>query len=209
MMKWKMREQYEQQDERYNAVLERYNAAVIEAGTRLQDLKAEQAELFKHEFRTGANLTVEKNKLAAKIEAAEKDLAAAEHERGQAYEFRRTLSDDRITVRQLLLDWNGPYRSAVRENELQPIIDRLTAARAAYYNALLDVKELEARYNAAYLEMRDMAHRDNDNHPGNMMYPLAFFSQSDVPLISREDLLMIEDRRQLPFGIKRVSEVSK
>ncbi|OXM82500.1 hypothetical protein [Paenibacillus rigui] len=166
MRTWDLKEKFDRQDEQHNAVVARYEAAVVAVGTQLHDLKAQKDALIRDEFRTGADRSKEKAKLSTQIEAAEKALAAAEHERGQAYEYRRTV-DDRITVRQLVLDWSGEYRSAVRTAELQPIIDRLTAARKAYYNALLDIKELEAAYDPTFQQLRDMAYRDNVNHPGD------------------------------------------
>lgn len=204
MKKWELKESFDVQDEQYNAVIARYEAAVVAAGTQLHNLKARKDALIMDEFRTGTDRSKEKAKLSVQIEAAEKALAAAEHERGQAYEYRRTV-DDRITVRQLVLDWSGDYRSAVRSDELQPIIDRLTEARAAYYNALLDVKALEAAYEPTFQQLRDMAYRDNVNHPGDYRSPQSIIDNKDIPRITNEDLLMIDNYHKLPHGIERMA----
>ncbi|RED51132.1 hypothetical protein [Cohnella lupini] len=204
MRTWDLKEKFDRQDEQHNAVVARYEAAVVAAGTQLQDLKTQKDALIHDEFKTGADRSKEKAKLSAQIEAAEKALTAAEHERGQAYEYRRTM-DDRISVRQLVLDWSDGFRSSVRSDELQPVLDRLTKARAAYYNALLDVKDLEAAYEPTFQQLRDMAYNDNVNHPGDYRSPLPIISNSDIPLITREDLLQIENYRKLPNGIDRTT----
>ncbi|MGG1600955.1 hypothetical protein [Paenibacillus naphthalenovorans] len=205
MQKWELREQFDKQDEQFQAIRERYDRAVIESGTRLADLKAEQEALLRKEFQTGADLSADKAKVRGKIADAEKALAAAELERTQAHDYARTAAaDDRITVRHLVIDWNGPYRQAVRQAELQPIIDRMAAARESYFNALLDFKLLQDRYRYAYSELRDMAHVDNRNHPGNMMMPNEIAQYRDLPQITSADLLNVDDRHQLPAGIKRV-----
>lgn len=205
MQPWKLKEDYLVQDQRYQAICARYDDAVLEADVKLQELRAKQAELLTQEFMTGTDTTVDKKKLNAKITEAEKALAAATAERTQAYDYSRGASaTNRISVRDLLLDWSGPYRQSVRENELNPIIDRMTAAKDAYLNALLDVKQLEARYQAAYQELHSLASTDNANHPGNYMYPNTIISNSDLPLITREDVLLIESRQVLPEGILRI-----
>ncbi|MFE4714795.1 hypothetical protein ACFRAM_28530 [Paenibacillus sp. NPDC056722] len=204
MRTWDLKEKFDRQDEQRNAVVARYEAAVVAAGTQLQDLKAQKESLVRDELRTGTDRSKEKAKIAAQIEAAEKALKAAEEERGAAYEYRRT-APDRISVRQLVLDWSGDFRSSVRSDELQPIIGRLTEARAAYYNALLDVIELETAYEPAFQQLRDMAYTDNVNHPGDHRAPLPIMANSDIPRITNEDLAMIDNYRKLPSGIKRTA----
>ncbi|SEP17502.1 hypothetical protein SAMN05518847_12510 [Paenibacillus sp. OV219] len=204
MKAWSLKEKFDRQDEQYNAVVARYEAAVVAAGTQLYDLKAQKDALIRDEFKTGADRSKEKVKLAAQIEAAEKALAAAEHERAHAYEYSRTV-DDRITVRDLVNNWSGDYRSAVRSDELQPILERLTMARNAYYNALLDIKEFETEYEPMFRQLRDMAFTDNANHPGDYRSPQAIISNNDIPRITNEDLLTIDNYSKLPNGIDRMA----
>lgn len=205
---WDLKEKFDLQDEQYNAVVSRYEAAVVAARTQLQDLKAQKDALIRDELRTGTDRSKEKAKLAVQIEVAKKALADAEHERTHAYEYRRT-AGDRISVRQLVLDWSGDYRSAVRAAELQPIINRLVEAREAYYNALLDAKELEAAYEPTFQQLRDMAYNDNSNHPGDHRMPLSIIQNSDIHRITNEDLMMIDNYRKLPNGIERTNGGTK
>ncbi|WP_336791177.1 hypothetical protein [Paenibacillus sp. MMO-177] len=203
MRNWVLKEQFDHQDTHYNAVVAKYEAAVVSAGTHLKDLLAEKGALIRDEF-TGKDRSKEKAKIAARIESAEKALAAAEHECRQVHDYRRSALDGRISVRDLVNDWSGDYRSAVRSEELQPILERLAASREAYLNALLDLKQLEAEYEPAYRQLSDVAYKDNQaNHPGNYVMPKSIISNSDVLRISHDDLMMI-DRGQLPNGVKRI-----
>ncbi|MFD0675285.1 MULTISPECIES: hypothetical protein [unclassified Paenibacillus] len=203
-MKWELREKYDVQDRQYQAIRDRYDRALIEAGTRLEDLKSEQGALLREEFRTGADMSAQKAKLRAKIDEAEKAKESTALERNQAYDYTRVAAGmDRITVRDLVLDWNGPYRSAVREAELTPVVERISAARSEYYNAVLDFYNLKDRYFSEYNTLHDMAYGDNKNHSGNHMYPHEIANEGDLSTITNEDLIHIQNRRTLPDGIER------
>ncbi|WP_157889915.1 hypothetical protein, partial [Paenibacillus sp. DMB5] len=69
---WDLKEKFDRQDEQYNAVVSRYEAAVVAAGTQLQDLKALKDALIRDELRTGTDRSKEKAKLAVQIEVAKK-----------------------------------------------------------------------------------------------------------------------------------------
>jgi hypothetical protein len=204
-VKWVLKEQFDKQDEKFQMITARYQQAVIDAGTRVQDLKAEQEALLRTEFQTGKDLSADKAAIRAKIETAQKELEAAEIEKTQAYVYARTAAEDgRITVRDLLSDWNGPYRQTVREQEFKPIFERMDTAGSDYLNALLDYFELVDRYTPAYSRIHTMAHEDNVNHPGDNRMPVRIAEYGELPLIGDTINLTVEGTRELPFGIKRV-----
>lgn len=201
-MKWELREKYDVQDRQYQAVRERYDRAVVEAGTRLQDLKSEQGALLREEFRTGADMSAAKAKLRAKIEQAEKEKEAAELERVQAYDYARAAAGiDRISVRDLVKDWNQNYRPAVREAELNPIVDKMAEARRLYLEAVLEFYRLRDTYSGLYNEMRDLSHADNANHPGNHLSVNSLVETSDLPLLTDAQLSFVGQQKKLPEEI--------
>lgn len=203
-LKWELREKYDAQDVKYLEIQARYNRAVIDAGTRLADLKAQLEALLREEFRTGNDMSAEKAKLRSRIEEAEKAKATAELERAQAYDYTREASaEGRITIRDLVLDWNRSYTKAVREAEFIPIQERMTAARDAYYNAVLDYYEFMERYSPLYSDLRYMNNQDNENHPGNHASVAEIANRSELPMVIEKDLYYIGERKELPNGIKR------
>lgn len=202
MIKWELKEKFERQDEKFHALRARYDQSVIEVGTRIADLKAEQTALLQTELTTGEAKPADKARLMQALEVAEKELATKEAERIEAHRFTNESAQvDRVTVRNLTLDWNGPYRQAVREQELTPIIERMSAARSEYYNAVLDWYELKDRYRDAYSDISTMTYDDNDNHPGDHRAASEITKTSDLPMINEEELYYL--RQKLPVGVKR------
>lgn len=206
MIKWTLKEAFEKQGEKYNVIRERYDQAVVEVGTRLADLKAEKDAILQAEFRTGEARTEEKARILQLIEAAEKELATKEAERLEAHRFADSgARAERITVRDLTLDWNGPHVQGIREKELTPIIERMAAARSEYYNSLLDWIELKDTYHFEQAEIHQMTYKDNANHPGDHRSVREVTSKADLPLITESEMYYLQSgNRVLPAGVERV-----
>jgi hypothetical protein len=206
MIKWELKEQFEQQDAKFHALRARYDQAVIEVDTRIADLKAEQAAILQTELVTGQAKSADKARVMQALEAAEKELATKEAERIEAHRFANDGAQvDRISLRDLLNDWNGPYRQTVREQELTPIVERMAAARSEYYNALLDWYDLKDKYHAKEYEIKDMRYTDNRNRPGDHRTAKDVTTRSDLPLITEEELYYLQiGNRTLPDGVKRI-----
>jgi hypothetical protein len=204
VIKFELREKYEQQDARFTEIKARYHQSVIDAGTRLADLKSEQEALLRQEFSTGADLSGDKARVREKIEEAERALATAQTESRQANDFAQTASGEgRISSRDLVVEWNGKYRTSIRDQELQPIVARMAAAREAYLNTALDYHEFAAQYETAYQELRDIEYRDK--RPGDGLSVHAIASPLDLPQITDDDLSYIEHYRKLPNGVGRTT----
>ncbi|MFD2332256.1 hypothetical protein ACFSR7_23625 [Cohnella sp. GCM10020058] len=204
MQKFDLKEKYDVQGEKFRGVIERYEQKAREAGTRLADLKAQQAAILREEFATGKDRKVDKTRTRADITEAERELAAAELERTKAYDFAREAGEvDRITPVQLVQEWNGPYRAQVRDKELKPITERMAAARETYLNAVLDFYELRRKYAPLYNDMRDKA--GSMRGPDGWLTTHEVATLRDLPQITNDDLSCVHDRKSLPAGVKRTS----
>lgn len=206
MRRFERYEEFVAQDERFNKVRARYDGKVIEAGRRVEDCRAELDAVIRSELSTGEDKSADKVRIRKRIAEAEAEYEAAQEERGKAYEFARDESDrSRITFREVLLEFNGPYRQSVRETELKPIQDRIQRARAEYLNALCDLYEMKSEYYVGIeSELRDIARLDNESHPGNHMMPLSIVTESDVKPITRAEIVDVMEQRKVPDDVKRV-----
>ncbi|RED57172.1 hypothetical protein [Cohnella lupini] len=202
MIKFELKEAYEKQDARFAEIKARYQQAVIDAGTRLADLKSEQEELLRQEFSTGADLSKEKAGVRVKIEEAERQLTAAETESRKANDYARdSAAEGRITVRNLVIEWNGKHRNKIRDIELDPIIERMSGARNAYLNAVLDYYEFDRMYSPVWVEMCDLERIDIRPGDGLAVHKIA--TPADLPQITDDDLSYIEHYHKLPEGVER------
>lgn len=173
-----------------------------EAGQRVQDLRAELEAVIRSEF-SGEDKTEEKAALRDKIADAEKAQEEAIDEQAKAFDYTRVAAGEgRITVRDLIVNWNQEYKHEVRKREIQPIFDRLHEARTMYLNALLDLYELRDEYHPLYSEIREKVFLDNDDHPGNGL-SLHEIVPLDFKPISRPELIDVMENRKLPIDVKR------
>lgn len=205
MKKWELYEKFTEQDARFHRVVEGYRLKVVDAYERVAEAKFAQSALLKREFAEGIDLSAEKATNREKLAEAERNHVTAQEEWRQASEHVRVeRAADCISVRDLVLDWNGPYKAEVQRAELQPIIDRMAEAKTAYYNAVLDYHELMADYSPMYTVVKDLTYEDNKHRPGNHIFAHKIDEGKVFPNILSVDLVYIEDRRQLPDGIKRI-----
>lgn len=204
MIKWELKEKYDQQAGRHKETETKYRQAVIDAGTHLADLKAEVEALVRKEVSTGEDLSRSKDRLREKIAATEKALVTAQEEERVALDQIRSLDvADRVTIRDLVVDWNGPYCRKIREIELQPIIDRMRAARDEYLNAALDYYELIDEYMPTKTEVARMEYEDA--RPGDQFAVHDVATVSMLPIVTNDELYGISDHRNLPTGVSRKS----
>lgn len=203
MIKFELKEQFDVQGEKHRGVIERYELKEREAGTRLADLKAVQTAILHDEFSTGKDREADKAKTRADIVEAEREYAAAQLERAKAYDYARVAGEvDRIKPRDVTIAWNGPFRAEVRETELKPIVSRIAAAREEYLNAVLDYYDLLKDYAPLYKAVSEIAYADRQADGYISAHEVA--TLRDLPLITNDDLLEIENRKTLPSGVKRV-----
>lgn len=201
MIKWELKEKYDGQHHKYQSTVERYQKAIVAAGTRVEDLKAELDATIRLELTTGEDKSEEKAKIRTKITEAEAAVLSAQEEKLQADEYIRQESEkDRVTVRELVVDWNGPYRNAVREAELSPIVARMAAARDEYYTAMRDYYQLLEDYRLPRKEIADLEY--NDRRPKDGFWVKEVADPSDLPKVTDEDLADIAKTRKLPKKVK-------
>lgn len=202
MIKWKLQEQFLNQEKRYDEVKERYEKAIVTAKTHLRGLNARKEQILQEEF-LGKDVTQEKQQIREQIEAAEKQVQEAEEERNKMYVFVHESSlKDRVSIRDLSVDWNMTYRTEVREAELTPIIKRMEKARSEYLNSLMDYNELINRYREAYKWMQTKEYEDR--RPGDGISINNVATPRDLPQITEEDLYNVSDRWELPSDVLRV-----
>ncbi|MFM9327963.1 hypothetical protein [Paenibacillus mesotrionivorans] len=196
-LRWELKERYDAQALRFVEITDKYEKAVIDAGTRLQDLKAELDAIVRTEIQTGADKGAEKTKMRARITEAEADVAQAQVERERAADYVRAESEkDRVTIRDLVVDWNGPYLKAVREAELYPIVKRMAAARDAYYSAVLEYYQLVEDYRLQRHEIAILEY--DDKRPGDGIAVHEIANIHSLPLVTYEDFRHIEQFKKLP-----------
>ncbi|GIP21061.1 hypothetical protein [Paenibacillus sp. J22TS3] len=203
MIKWELKEKYDKQDQRFHEIRARYDKAVIEAGTHLADLIAQKDAILRQEFQTGKDFSADKQRINAAIETAKEAKTQAEEDRAKAYEFATSASlDGRITIRDLTVDWNTNYAPMVRTKEFPAILERVKKARAEYLNGIIDYYDMVAKYEPAYLDMRQL--ELSDARPGDGIAVHQIVSESDLSLITSEDLHKVGVRKELPADVKRL-----
>ncbi|MCR2805332.1 hypothetical protein [Paenibacillus soyae] len=203
MVKWELKQRYDEQGTKFKAVIGRYAELLTRAQAKVSGLQAEYEALMQREFQSGADMSVEKAITRSMIVEAQKEaeVAALEYTKVQDY-AREAGAAERITIRDLVINWNGPYMTEVRTKELQPIVDRMRAARDAYYNAVLDMYELDERYHAAHYEVQQLEYQDRRPGDGISVHKVIQ-SMASLPQVNNEDLMDIGKYRKLPAGVDR------
>lgn len=206
MMKWELKEKYDGQDEVFHNLRAKYDQTVIDAGTRLADLKAEREAILREEIQSGKSKATEKTHASEAIAQAEKALRSAETDRDSAHDYARITSmAQRINFRDVVIDWNGPHRQKIRDAELTPIVERMAHARSEYYNCLLDFMELREKYASEHFDISRKAYDDDRNYPGNHMHVKEVTTQMDLPLILDDELHKLQSHyRIMPPNFERV-----
>lgn len=206
MMKWELKEKYDVQDEEFHILRAKYDQNVIEAGTRLADLKATRDAILREEIQGGVSKAEEKTRASEAISLAEAALKAAESDRDSAHDYARIASAaKRINIRDLVIDWNGPHRQKIRDAELAPIVERMAHARSEYYNCLLDFMELREKYASQHFDISRSAYDDDRNYPGNHMMAKEVATKMDLPLILDDELHKLQSQyRIMPPNFERV-----
>lgn len=208
MKKWDLLEQYEKQDERLNQMKREYLQKEREAKEHVENLKAQYSALIQRELREGKNLDAEKSKLRQQIVDAEKAAELAAQERSEVFRFidDEHSQADRITIADLAHDWLSNYVPAVRAEEVEPILERMRAARAEYLNAAMDLLELDDEYRALHSRLQEMVnvYYRSGKHGARPHIPRVIDGRS-IPTMSGEELHNLQEYRRLPHDVKRVT----
>lgn len=209
VMKWELNEKYEQQFGRYHKHMERYKQRVQDAGQHVKDLTAELEAILRREFSEGTDLADLKAKQRDKISAAEKEYENAKAELEQAKKFAQENDSEKITLYDLVVDWNRNYQPMVFETQVKPVLDRIAKAREEYLNALFDLLTLKSQYDnyrRSHSENMTRYYRSQDGkkYDGGRVYPKEVVSLRDAKLITGDDLYYVEDRKKLPDDVKRI-----
>jgi chromosome segregation ATPase len=206
LITWQKYEEFKAQDSKHHEIREKYTKKARDAGQRVEDLKAELGAILTREFREGKNLTAEKEKKRKEMEQAEKEYGEALEEKQKALEFTRTEAEsDRITIRDLILDWNRHFVTEVREKELSKIVDRMAKAREEYYNAITDFKELKDKYHPLHSHFKEKVREyyKAGADPGNHLMVNSVAETSDLPMITDDELYSIQTYNRWPSGVER------
>ncbi|GIO93539.1 hypothetical protein [Paenibacillus lactis] len=203
MIKWDLKERYDQQDSRFIELRNKHNGLVREAEQKVADLVAEKQRILIREF-DGEDVAAERAAITEEIESAERAVQEAKSVRDAAFTYASEKSrEGRITVLDLTMDWNNKVIPEIREKELKPIVERMDAARTEMYNALLDYYNLIDKYDQQRREVAELEQRDS-HHLRRMSYGVQSIEQEyNLPLVTNTDLNQIKRRRALPNGIER------
>ncbi|MNV44359.1 hypothetical protein D3C71_1361150 [compost metagenome] len=80
-------------------------------------------------------------------------------------------------------------------------MERIKQARAEYLNGIIDYYEMAAKYGPAYQEMRQLELADA--RPGDGIAVHQIISESDLSLITADDLHKVGVFKELPSDVKR------
>ncbi|GAB6927115.1 hypothetical protein JCM10914A_10980 [Paenibacillus sp. JCM 10914] len=203
MIKWELKEKFDKQDARFTELRSKHDGLVREAEQKVAELVAEKQQILIREF-DGGDVTAERATITKEIETAEKAVQEAKSVRDAAFTYSTEKSrEGRITALDLTMDWNNKVIPEIREKELKPIVERMEAARAAMYNALLDYYVLVDKYDSQRREVVELEQRDSDQCR-RMSYAVHSIEQEyNLPLVTSADLTQIKRSRALPNGIER------
>ncbi|MFD2672796.1 hypothetical protein [Marinicrinis sediminis] len=205
MIKWKLYEDYENQKHRFDDFKEKYIKNEASASKRVTDLTSQLESLIKQELSGCEDLSTDKKKLRKQIEEAEKEYEAATKERQHAFNYVcEQESIDKISIRDLVLDFRDNYRHKVREEELSPVIERMLRGKEEFYNAIVDYQELRAKYSEIESEIKNLCYKDNDNYPGAHISLGELFSLSDLPIVTDREVYNLQKNGEWPKGTSRV-----
>lgn len=204
---WELMEQFKKQDEKFKELRDRYWEKERDAKEHVQTLRSQYDACVHRELKEGKDCTAEKGKLRTQIVDAEKAAELAVQERVQVYQF---ISDekaqaDRITIAHLAEDYRLNQIPAIRAAEVDPIIARLKDARAAYFNAVLDLHEVRDRYQPFYSQFNEMVYNyyKNGQHGAHPHIPHVFEDRL-APFIHENELVAAQSHRRLPTDVARV-----
>jgi hypothetical protein len=186
-------------------VKERYNAKVEKAKEDLVAAHSELESVLRSEFKGGKELLAEKLAARSKVANSEEALQDAEAEQVKASEYvmQETLKD-RVDFPDLVNDWNNSYVPSVREEELNPIIERIAKARAEYLNGIVDYYELKRKYKGLHFEISQGYLDDRRHKKGPHAVVKEVTTLHDLSLINSKDLHDAETYLSLPHDVKRV-----
>lgn len=203
MIKWELKEKYDRQDARFVELRSKHDGLVREAEKKVADLVAEKQRILIREFE-GEDVASDRDAITKKIESAEKAVEEAKSVRAAAFAYSTEKArEGRINVLDLTMDWNKNYIPEIREKELKPIVERMEAARAEMYNALLDYFEMTDTYASEYREIRELERRDADSLR-RVSYAVQEIEQEyNLPLVKLAEMNSVKQRRALPDGIER------
>ncbi|GGA06441.1 hypothetical protein GCM10008018_60380 [Paenibacillus marchantiophytorum] len=196
-----LRDKWATQGVKANELREKFDTKMTLAMTLLQDLKSQKSTLLKREFE-GADMSKEKAAIDAKLNDAIRDLEEAEAERTAAYEHASELSaTNHVSVRDMVVNWNGSHRTMVRDVQLLPIQKQMAAARSAYLNAIIDMRELRQTYADDYSKLHSLNYRDH--RPGDNVSLHEIANYVDLPSITNAEIIDAMDYGRLPADIER------
>lgn len=195
MIKWELRERYFEQAKKFEELKQRYDAKIREAEEAVRQAKQEYEAVLEQEFAAGQDMSKQKQAALKAVEDAEKRLEFARQERRKLDNYINSNAYGLITSRDLFDDWQNNIQPQITEKEVKPAIERLRKAIEEYYNAMLDVLEIEEKYKEYYDFVYKFLGELNT-------YPRKIISV-DVPKVSQVEFNNIVQRGQWPAGMSR------
>ncbi|GAA0134732.1 hypothetical protein YSY43_15720 [Paenibacillus sp. YSY-4.3] len=210
MINWELKEKYDTQDVKFTELRAKHEASVKEAEEKLAVAVAHKQEILRREFEESADLSAERAKSVTAVEKAEKALQEAKElsDAARTYIYEKS-KEGRIKAIDLALDWNGNVVKEIREKELAPIVDRLTAAKSELYNALLDFYELTDKYEPLRKDVAELEDRESDAERRTKQHVVPIEQEYNLPFVSDLDVRNIKRERKLPEGFIRKPIQSK
>lgn len=135
MKTWKLYEDFKKQDVAGQQLAQKYASAVQAASEEVDAAVLNYNSILQQEF-AGEDVLKEKKAALQAIETAKAALKIAEDEYRKVNEFN-SLNTQRITSKELAIDWNNNVCPTIRKEQLQPIVDRMREGLQTYSSSPL------------------------------------------------------------------------
>lgn len=201
MFRWKLYEEYKEQDKKALELQERYGQKVKDAKEGVVAAVVAYEDVLKKEF-AGESVATQKKTALSNIDKTRTDLQVAEEEASKAYDYAMGELLGSIDSIALWNDWNENIEPTIRKERLEPIVGRAHTALKEYYSALADFYKLGDEFSGLQSEVQEIE-RGRQRAGGKMMYVFTdIASLNDMPKPSDEDFMQVFQTRDLPYAYK-------
>lgn len=201
MFKWKLYEDYKEQDKKALELTERYAQKVKDAKEGVTAAVVAYEDVLKEEF-AGESVATQKKKAISDIDKARAALQVAEEEVKQANDYAAEELQGSVDSISLHRDWMNNVQPTIRKERLEPIVGRAHTALKEYYSAVADFYKLGDEFSGLISELHNIESARR-RAGGKMSYTfLDVATLRDMPKPSDEDLMRVYQTRDLPDAYK-------
>ncbi|QWG35140.1 hypothetical protein [Bacillus mycoides] len=194
---WELIQKWETQAEKAHEMQARYKQKVEDAKEDVRKATSKYEELLRKEFE-GEDVATEKKKTLTDIEKANAAVKTAEEESHKAYTYSNEHLHGKITIRDLVNDFNRNVAPQIRKEDVFPLYVQAENALYDYYDALAKIYTIgeDVRPTVEWLSEMQRAQKG----PYSTVSNPAKSSNLYLPRPTNEILKKVEDYRHVPKG---------